>query len=372
MMILMLAYGTIPVAAWYETGEKGVTAEVNSYPIGKHGSNVEYGYSQGEYHSDTHPRFYASLMSIGDWGDNTPYYFGPSKMWIKVWGYKPNDQPLLGDEFSSLSVMVSPEESGAEQQVLENLWTFLGDISPEGLLPISYITKAAQGETGSATGRTTYTAYARYFNDIIYKSDSQRGMRFGFNLEVDPTLEGTYEIYFEFKTRFQQSQVYTEVTTTESLVYRYDDGESEGGGCPYLSVYDGTQYVTEELLSIHAEDDVTFGSRLVTTPATVRNKHYLRLTEHPQTISHIDSVQLFARLADGSVIELPLVYAGHSREGNVINLLKNSDDRRIGTLGANHNDGISEYIDLQFMAGQHTQVVEYVFMIEGYNAESKF
>lgn len=124
-------------------------------------------------------------------------------------------------------------------------------------------------------------------------------------------------------------------------------------------------------MNIHASDDVTFGARLNTIPAVCGNRYHLRLTEHPLTISHIDCVQLFVKLEGGRIISLPLVSAKHSADGNVKRELKASDDIRIDTLGATYNGGISEYIDLYFVALHGFQVTEFIFVVEGYNAITK-
>jgi hypothetical protein len=377
-MLLTLAIGVTPVAAWYDTGEQAISAWLGNYSVGKHASSLQYGYSQGGSHSDAHPQFYANLVSVGDWGDTTPWDFIPKDMWIKVWGYDPLGQILSGDRFTSLSVLMSPDESGVEIAMFDVLWVFLGDVAPEGVLAVTYLIQAASGFAGSDTEYHTTYAQAVYHNPLgwLDRSDSQRGMRFGFQLAVDPTLEGTYDVYVEFKTNFWMCWNYwipisKTVTTNAHVTYTYDDGSGGGGGgggCPLLSVYDGEQYVTEGLLNIHAEEDVTLGARLITEPAAVGNKYQMKLTEHPQTISHIDSVQLFGRTASGTVVELPLVYARHSTDGNVKHLLAASDDLRIDTKGADHNDGTSEYINLRFKVPNRVQIVEFILLIEGYNA----
>jgi len=379
LVLITLSIGIAPAAAWYETEVDTVSAWVGSYNVGKHGSMLQYGYSQGGSHSDTHPQFYASMVSGADWGDATPYYFIPRNMWIKVWGYDPLGNRLTGDRFTSLSVMVSPDDSGTELQVLGVIWAIIGDIAPEGMMAIPHLLDAAADVSGAATEYHTYDARARYYNPLgsLDESDSQRGMRFGFQLAVDPTLEGTYDIYLEFKTYFWQCfNPYVPIsaykTTTEHVSYTYDAPGGGGGGCPILSVYDGDQYVDGGLLNIHASDDVTVGARLNTIPAVCENMYRLMLTEHPLTISHIDCVQLFVRLEGGKIVSLPLVSARHSADGNVKRELKASDDIRVDTLGATHNGGISEYIDLHFLAPHGFQVTEFIFVIEGYNVITKY
>jgi len=168
-----------------------------------------------------------------------------------------------------------------------------------------------------------------------------------------------------------------QVTLPTGLGYQYirnydyplvaDPPPPSGGGCPILSVYDGTQYVSEGLLDIHAFADVIRWHQVTTTPAPVDHRYNLRLTEHPQTISHIDTVRLIAVLEGGRLLTLPLVSAMHSARGNVLSELLRSDDVRVDELGADHNNGNSEFIDLQFVAPPGLQIVGYWFVIEGYN-----
>jgi len=97
----------------------------------------------------------------------------------------------------------------------------------------------------------------------------------------------------------------------------------------------------------------------------------MKLTEHSQTISHIGQVQLYARLSNGKVIKLPLLSAMHSTRGNVFMELLRSDDVRVDTLGAYYNNGISEYIDLEFFAPRHVSIDKLISVIQGYNAYKK-
>ena len=152
----------------------------------------------------------------------------------------------------------------------------------------------------------------------------------------------------------------------------YADGDGGGsgpGGCPMLSVYDGTEYVEEGLLDIHNpdEEDVITSHNLTTTPESVEHRYLMRLTEHNQTHSHIDQVQLYATLNNETEIKLPLVSAVHSKDGDVLQELLLSDDVRADTLGADHNNGTSEYIDLKFVAPEGLEIEEFTFIIEGYN-----
>jgi hypothetical protein len=142
------------------------------------------------------------------------------------------------------------------------------------------------------------------------------------------------------------------------------------GGCPILYVYNGTEYICEGLLDIHNPDgiDVTRNHTLVIMPQRVNSAYLFRLVEHPQTISHIDQVKLYAILEDKTVIELPLIRAWHSGDGNVLPQLLFSDDWKTETLGADHNNGTSQSINLKFAALNPTlNIIGFVFQIEGNN-----
>ncbi|UCE95448.1 MAG: hypothetical protein JSV51_06895 [Candidatus Bathyarchaeota archaeon] len=148
-----------------------------------------------------------------------------------------------------------------------------------------------------------------------------------------------------------------------------------GGGCPYLLTWDGTDFSCEGLLDIHDPEgfDVVFNHMLVTNPAWINGKYEFRLIEHPQTQSHIDQVKLYAVLEDGTVTELPLTYAWHSEQGNALPQLLFSDDSKTTILGADHNSGTSQSIDLKFASfSPHLDISHFVFQIEGNNPMEKY
>ena len=142
-----------------------------------------------------------------------------------------------------------------------------------------------------------------------------------------------------------------------------------GGGCPILFAYDGTEYIEEGLLDIHNPEgiDVETIHTLITKPEAMNHRYLLRLMEHPKTISHIDKVQLFGRLPHGQLTPLSLTSAVHSALGQVKWTLLLSDDVRVDILGADHNEGSSEFIELEFNAPAQTNFIEFIFVIEGYN-----
>lgn len=103
-----------------------------------------------------------------------------------------------------------------------------------------------------------------------------------------------------------------------------------------------------------------------------RRNRSIDLIEHPYTHSYIDQVKLYAVLQNGMIIQLPLIWAWHSENGNVLPQLLFSDDYKTDTLGAVHNNGVSQSINLRFLAlPPHFEVVSFIFQIEGHNWEFK-
>ena len=146
---------------------------------------------------------------------------------------------------------------------------------------------------------------------------------------------------------------------------------TNGGGCPYLFTYTKNGFVNEGLLSIHNSDglDVVFSKTLSATPSKVDGMHIFRLVEHNFTYSYINSVKLFAVIANGSIVELPLVYAHHSAYGDVLNYLIKSDNLHIVIVGSNfRNWEGSHYIDLKFKSlNEMLNIASFIFQIEGHN-----
>lgn len=150
----------------------------------------------------------------------------------------------------------------------------------------------------------------------------------------------------------------------DSIGYEY-----ESSGCPILSVFNGEEYIEEGLLDIHNPDgiDVIYEHTLLTNPVPINNRYHLRLTEHNKTISHIDKVELWGELTNGEMKKLYLVSAMHSKLDQVRRELWFSDDKRVDQFGADHNGGISEFIDLEFYVPRQANFDKFIFTIEGNN-----
>ncbi|HEC40782.1 hypothetical protein LCGC14_1392440 [marine sediment metagenome] len=190
-----------------------------------------------------------------------------------------------------------------------------------------------------------------------------------------PQLQATYKTYEDrdfwtsilFIHYTRTITTYTAYTTWYNIFVDRSSGGGGGGGCPILSVYDGEQYAEEGLLDIHASEDVTTNHILTTTPQSIDGKYLLRLKEHHQTFSHLDQVRLLATLENGNKIVLPLLSANHSANGDITSDLLLNDDVRTEIYGADHNNGESESIDLEFLVPKEYKIQELTFLIEGYN-----
>ena len=166
------------------------------------------------------------------------------------------------------------------------------------------------------------------------------------------TLWGAIDLWFDF------------------IRVRYTYVSGGGGGCPILSVFDGEVYQEEGLLDIHDPEgnDVVYRHTLINSPKAIDNRYHLRLTEHSKTISDIDQVKLYGILSNNRRVRLPLVSAIHSEEGQVKSFLRRSDDKKVVLLGADHNDDVSQYVDLEFLAPKKRRFTSFEFVIEGNNA----
>jgi subtilisin family serine protease len=164
----------------------------------------------------------------------------------------------------------------------------------------------------------------------------------------------------------------TDIDQVYAKVDNIPDGGG-GGGCPILSVFDGEEYQDEGLLDIHDSEgnDVTYQHTLINSPIAIDNRYHLKLTEHPKTISDIDQVGVYGILPSNRRIRLPLVSAIHCEDGQVRYLLRKSDDKKAEVLGADYNNGVSQYIDLEFFSPQELHFTNFVFVIEGNNAFEK-
>jgi len=221
-------------------------------------------------------------------------------------------------------------------------------------------------DAGRSDPRVYTTAYANdeVHDDGHYVWDASFAMIILWRLYDSNTRTHDLKITFELSTGGPGDEGLS--TCVDFHLYV----SSGGGGCPNLYVWDGVDYVCEGLLNIHDPDgvDLVYQHTLVSTPQRENGAYLLRLTEHHQTHSYIDQVKLYAILEDGTMKRLPLIYAWHSEDGNVLPQLLFSDEWKTDTLGADLNNGTSQSIDLKFASlSPNLEIVGFVFEIEGNN-----
>jgi len=366
LSLILISFNTGYAAADFTSTKVG-QLETNLGKVAKVGGCTEYFLSTGD---EMHPQYYSGAIAKGTTANGLQFYI--EEIRVDVRGWNPLGDQLSPDRFTARSVLVSPQDNEDVQDLLYAIWEVLKSQDPSGLL--GAVTQT-QSEGGGSIGFNDPYAYAKWERGFGGTISQEKGIRFGYQLSVD--TEGTYHIKVRYKVwicAYDGIHTYHTgyITLSHDVYYTYDDDDGGDGGCPILNVYDGNGYVSEGLLDIHNDTDVEQTALLHTIPARVGNRYLLKLIEHHQTISHIDAVKLYARLNNGNVISLPLVSAQHSELGDVRNKIRHSDDVRVDVLGADHNSGTSQYIDLQFIAPKGFNVVEYIFWIEGYNAYSKF
>ena len=134
-----------------------------------------------------------------------------------------------------------------------------------------------------------------------------------------------------------------------------------GGGCPTLFVWNGTSYVEEGILNIHAESDVTVQHTIQNTPVLKNGFYNLQLRELDNYTSHIDQVKLYAIDGQGEWHLCPLTYAYHSSLGKVKQTLLLDDSNRVDLKP-------TETIDLKFAPSiAYSETAYFIFEINGYN-----
>ncbi|MDH5459583.1 MAG: hypothetical protein OEW71_00915, partial [Candidatus Bathyarchaeota archaeon] len=131
--------------------------------------------------------------------------------------------------------------------------------------------------------------------------------------------------------------------------------------CPTLFVWNGSQYVYEALLNIHAESDVTVQHQIHETLVQDGLFYKLQLRELDNFTSHIDQVKLYAVDGEGKRYLCPLAYACHSELGKVTWKLRFDDSKRVDLHP-------TEIIDLKFLPSiPHSETAHFIFEINGYN-----
>jgi len=133
------------------------------------------------------------------------------------------------------------------------------------------------------------------------------------------------------------------------------------GGCPTLFVWNGTAYVEEGALDIHAESDVTVQHCIENTLALKNGVYKLQLRELDNHTSYIDQVKLYAVDYKGEWHLCPLSCAYHNELGEVKHTLWFDDDSRVDLKP-------TEIISLRFLLSiPYGKTAYFIFEINGYN-----
>lgn len=129
--------------------------------------------------------------------------------------------------------------------------------------------------------------------------------------------------------------------------------------CPTLFVWNGSGYVYEALLDIHASSDVTLLHQIQQPLVRDGYLYKLELRELDDFTSHIDQVKLYAVSSNGEIHPCILVSAIHNKKGCVTSLLAFDDDIRVDLAP-------TETIELKFIYFG-INVDHFIFKINGYN-----
>lgn len=228
LVLLMFFVAAIPlnvknVFAWYSTVQtKTFYCTRGGGPGAKMGITTEYGFIGPA--GERNPQFYSALIAKGDDDECCGRgFFYIRAVKIEVIGIDPNGNPLQGDSFGDLTVLLSPDDSGVEQEILKIVWNVLINQVPYGLGDTVKNTVTTDGAT---TNRDAQKAWAEWTwtYGVPVSSCMERGLRFGYELNVDPTLEGTYAMSIHY-----------------SAVIYWDSGHG-GGYEDTLHLYDTITY----------------------------------------------------------------------------------------------------------------------------------
>ncbi len=209
------------------------------------------------------------------------------------------------------------------------------------------ISTTSGGTTSPAPGTYTYS----YGEAVTVTATAYYG--YGFDYWV---LDGG--MYMQNPIEITMDQPHT----LEAHFKSTSGGGGGGGSCPTLFVWNGTAYVEEGILDIHAESDVTVQHWIQNTLALENGVYNLQLWELDNNTSHIDQVKLYAVDSEGEWHLCPLTYAYHSELGKVKHTLRFDDDNRVDL-------NPTETINLKF-AEAECETTCFIFEINGYNRKT--
>src|SRR6266852_1671334 len=194
--LLATTLALIPyVAAWYETPVRSGSYSDGAGPAFNFGGSTKYGYNGPA--TDTHPQFYAGAETHTVCDASRCHVYDPASIKITVTGVDPNGVTLAGNRFPPLSALHSPS-GGTYEEVMNFVYQSLVNLVPYGIgSDIAYLadSQPTQAEATSAWGQWT--------EGIVKVVDS--GLEFGFQIQVDPTLSGSYRIHvvYHFVTHWR-------------------------------------------------------------------------------------------------------------------------------------------------------------------------
>jgi hypothetical protein len=209
------------------------------------------------------------------------------------------------------------------------------------------------GTTDPVSGTYTYD----YGEVVTVTATAGSGSMFNYWWLPEP-VNGTYLLVFDNPITITMTSNYT----LEACFTSTTGGG--GGGCPTLFVWNGTAYVEEGLLDIHAESDVTIHHIIQNILALENDVYSLQLRELDNNTSHIDQVKLYAVDYEGEWRLCPLTYAYHNLLGKVKHTLRFDDENRVDLEP-------TETIDLQFaLSTSYGETAYFIFEINGYNPKN--
>ncbi|MCK4434039.1 hypothetical protein KAU92_01015 [Candidatus Bathyarchaeota archaeon] len=188
-------------------------------------------------------------------------------------------------------------------------------------------------------------------SSVTVEADADYGYRFNYwvlngGMYVQNPIVFTMDQHYTLEAHFQPS----------------GGGGGGGGSCPTLFVWNGTAYVEEGVLDIHAESDVTVQHWIQNTLGLENGVYNLQLWELDNNTSHIDQVRLYAVDSEGEWHLCALTYAYHSELGKVKYTLRFDDDSRVDL-------NPTETINLKF-AEAECETTCFIFEINGYNRKT--
>lgn len=162
-------------------------------------------------------------------------------------------------------------------------------------------------------------------------------------------------------------QHYDDINASKSRFWRWvETGGGGGGECPTLFVWNGTDYVSEGVLPIHAESDITVQHTIQNTLTLENGVYRLELRELDNYTSHLDQVRLYAVDDQGEWHLSPLLYADHSELGWVTWKLRFDDDNRVDMTP-------TQTIALRFLPSiPYSETAYFVFEINGCNRKALY